>query len=321
MDELTQLLVAVRDELADVAAGQLVLTACSGGPDSLALAAATARLAPPRGWRTGAIVVDHGWSAHASSASADAATALSQLGLDPVELIGVESPADGSGPEAAARSARYAALDRAAQRLGAAVVLLGHTLEDQAETVLLGIGRGSGARSLAGMPRRRGLYRRPLLGLRRAVTLAACTAMELQPWHDPANHDERYTRVRVRQLAPALESALGPGFTRNLARTADLLREDADALDAAAARLLDQARLAPRQFDPEVLRDAPAAIRRRALLAAARELSGGAGLTRAHALALDGLLTMDDGAHADLPSGVVAARACGRLQFSRPRAP
>lgn len=320
MDDLTRLVVAVRDELQDVASGQLILTACSGGPDSLALAAATARLAPARGWRAGAVVVDHGWSQQASAAGAEAASVLEQLGLAPVELVAAPAVTGGAGPESDARTARYQALDAAALRLGASVVLLGHTLDDQAETVLLGLGRGSGARSLAGMPRRRGIYRRPLLGLRRSVTLAACAAMELQPWHDPANLDRRYTRVRVRQLADELETALGPGAAQNLARTADLLRADADALDVAAADLLKQARAASSDhdcdFDCHVLASAPEAIRRRALLMAAREVTGTSALTRAHALALDALLTAGDGARTNLPSGVIAQRVCGRLQLA-----
>jgi tRNA(Ile)-lysidine synthase len=323
---LTRLLVAVRDELADLGSGDLVLTACSGGPDSLALAAATARLAPPRGWRTGAVVVDHGWSQAASEAGRDAVAALSELGLDPVELVTVHCP-PGGGPEAGARTARYQALDAAADRLGAVAVLLGHTLDDQAETVLLGLGRGSGGRSLAGMPRRRGRYRRPLLGLRRHDVLAACDDLELSPWHDPANDDPRYTRVRIRRLAQQLEDALGPGTALNLARTADLLREDSEALEQAADVLLACARASGGgragpgrdSLDPDVLTAAPAAVRRRALLAAARLAGCPPGtLTRAHALALDGLLGAGEGAQAHLPSGVIARRICGRLQLNAP---
>jgi tRNA(Ile)-lysidine synthase len=320
---LTRLLVAVRDELADLGRGELVLTACSGGPDSLALAAATARLAAARGWRTGAVVVDHGWSAESSQAGRDAVAVLTGLGLDPVELA-VVACLPGGGPEASARTARYQALDEAAQRLGAAAVVLGHTLDDQAESVLLGLGRGSGGRSLAGMPRRRGRYRRPLLGLRRTEVLAACDSLELSPWLDPANDDPRYSRVRIRRLAQQLEHALGPGAAQNLARTADLLREDSEALELAADDLLARALLIPDQpvsdqpgLDVAVLLSAPVAVRRRALLAAARAAGcPPGGLTRAHALALDGLLVAAEGAQAHLPAGVIASRMCGRLQLA-----
>src|SRR5208282_574796 len=133
----------------------------------------------------------------------------------------------GAGPEAAARVARYGALDKAAQEYSAAAVLLGHTLDDQAETVLLGLARGSGARSLAGMPARKGRYRRPLLSVRRATTSAACAELGLEPWQDPHNRDFRYARARVRhQAMPALEAALGPGVAESLARTAGQLRAD-----------------------------------------------------------------------------------------------
>src|SRR5208283_251387 len=153
------------------------------------------------------------------------------LGLDPVECVPVTVPRSGAhgGPEAAARTARYAALDDAAQRAGASVVLLGHTLDDQAETVLLGLARGSGPRALAGMAARRGHYRRPLLAVRRGVTADACAALRLAVWDDPHNADPRFSRVRVRHEAmPVLEAALGPGVAEALARTAAQVRADAD---------------------------------------------------------------------------------------------
>ncbi len=175
---------------------------------------------------------------------------MADLGLSPAlsVRVAVAGPggADGyQGPEAAARSARYAALAAAARRAGAAPggvwIMLGHTLDDQAETVLLGLARGSGARSLAGMSPQAGRYLRPLLRIRRAQTAAACTALGLPPWDDPHNCDPAFTRVRVRrELMPALATALGPGVAEALARTADLLRADADALDAIAAAETDK---------------------------------------------------------------------------------
>jgi tRNA(Ile)-lysidine synthase len=233
---------AVRRSIAALDAGDLVLVACSGGPDSLALAAAVAFEAPRLGLRAGAVVVDHGLQPGSAGVTAKVAAALTNLGLDPVltSAVDVAGPADAvssyPGPEAAARVARYEALKAAAATTGATGVLLGHTLDDQAETVLLGLARGSGARSLAGMADRAGLYLRPLLDVRRAVTRAACEALGLQPWDDPQNCDPAFTRVRVRQdLIPALADALGPGVPEALARTARLLRADADALDALAA--------------------------------------------------------------------------------------
>ena len=162
--------------LAGLDPGALVLAACSGGADSTALAAALAFEAPRAGLRAGAVTVDHGLQAGSADRAATVAAALRELGLDPVEVVPVAVGDDG-GPEAAARTARYAALDEAAERLGAAAVLLGHTLDDQAETVLLGLARGSGARSLAGMAPARGRYRRPLLGLRRTTVRAAADGL------------------------------------------------------------------------------------------------------------------------------------------------
>ena len=142
-----------------------VLVACSGGADSLALAAAVAFEAPRAGVRAGLVTVDHGLQPGSAAVAAQVAGLGYELGLDPVEIVPVTVGRTG-GVEAAARDARYAALDAAASALGAAV-LLGHTLDDQAETVLLGLGRGSGPRSIAGMRVIDGHYLRPLLGLRR----------------------------------------------------------------------------------------------------------------------------------------------------------
>jgi tRNA(Ile)-lysidine synthase len=125
----------------------LVLVALSGGPDSLALAAATAFEAAGR---AGAVIVDHGLQAGSAAIAEAAAEQARSLQLDPVIVVAVTVGADG-GPEAAARAARYRALSEAAASLGASAVLLGHTLDDQAETVLLGLARGSGATSLQGM--------------------------------------------------------------------------------------------------------------------------------------------------------------------------
>ncbi len=144
---------AVRASLAGLMPGDLVLAACSGGQDSLALAAALAFVAPRAGLRAGAVTVDHGLQEGSAEHAARLMPTLSGLGLDPV-LVATVAVAGPGGPEAAARTARYAALEKTAADVGAAAVLLGHTLDDQAETVLLGLARGSGPRSLAGMPHR-----------------------------------------------------------------------------------------------------------------------------------------------------------------------
>src|SRR5579859_6523066 len=266
---------AVRDALDDLAPGELVLAACSGGADSLALAAALAFVAPRAGLRAGGVTVDHGLQNFSAERATALAAVMCKLGLDPALSIKV-SPAKDN--EAAARAARYEALDQAATSQHASTVLLGHTLDDQAETVLLGLARGSGSRSLAGMAARRGIYRRPLLGLRRATTAAACAGLGLDPWQDPHNHDFRFSRARVRhQLMPVLEEALGPGVAEALARTAGQLRADAECLDDLAfaesgqlrADCSDPAGLDPAGLDVTALAALPAAIRTRVLRDAA----------------------------------------------------
>jgi tRNA(Ile)-lysidine synthase len=315
---------AVRAGLAGLAAGELVLAACSGGADSLALAAATAFVAPRLGLRAGGVTVDHGLQSGSAERAAEIAALLARLGLDPVRSTAVTVPLTGAslGPENAARVARYGALDAAAADYGAAAVLLGHTLDDQAETVLLGLARGSGGRSLAGMPARRGRYRRPLLAVRRASTAAACAELGLEPWQDPHNSDVRFTRARVRhQALPALEAALGPGVAEALARTAGQLRADAECLDDLAFAESGQLRQAgsdPAGLDVAWLASLPAAIRTRVLRDAALMAGCPPGaLAAGHIVQVDALVTAWRGQRwADLPGGVRARRQAGKVWFS-----
>jgi tRNA(Ile)-lysidine synthase len=303
---------AVRPGLA--ASTAPVLVACSGGADSLALAAAIAFEAPRAGVPAGAVTVDHGLqpgSAERASATADV---LRGLGLAPVRVLTVEVGRSG-GPEAAARSARYAALGTAAADLGdgGARVALGHTLDDQAETVLLGLGRGSGPRSIAGMVEHRPPFWRPLLGVRRATTRAACADQGLPVWDDPWNTDPAYTRVRLRaEVLPLLDEVLGGGVATALARTAALLREDLDALDGLATAELGRL-LAEGGLPAAALARLPDALRRRVL----RGWLGGAGvpdLQAVHLRAVDALLTRWRGQGAvALPGGASVVRASGRL--------
>jgi tRNA(Ile)-lysidine synthase len=294
--------------------GDLVLAACSGGPDSLALAAALAFVAPRAGLRAGAVTVDHGLQAGSADRAAEVAATLRDLGLDPVRAVTVTAGGQG-GPEAAARTARYAVLEKAAADTGAAAVLLGHTLDDQAETVLLGLARGSGARSLAGMPPRRGVFARPLLGVRRSVTVGACAALGLRPWADPHNADRRFARVRVRLDAlPALEAALGPGVAEALARTAGQLRDDAEVLEEIAVS--ERVRGAT-PLSAASLAGLPAAVRTRVLRSAALEAGCPAGaLTAAHVSRIGELVTDWHGQRGvDLPGGVRARRRHGQIVF------
>jgi tRNA(Ile)-lysidine synthase len=325
---VAQVRARVREGLAGLAAGDLVLAACSGGADSLALAAGLAHEAPRQGLRGGAVTVDHGLQPGSAARSRGVATVLAGLGLDPVENIPVSVPpgAGHGGPEAAARDARYTAFDEAAERTGAAAVLLAHSRDDQAETVLLGLARGAGARSLAGMPPQAGRYRRPLLTVSRATLRAACRAQQLKPWDDPHNADPAYTRARVRhQALPALEAALGPGVAEALARTAQQLRADAQVLDGLAAAEAERARAPGGGWQAAVLATLPAAIRTRVLHRAAVAAGCPPGaLTARHVEALDDLVMRWHGQQwTDLPGGVRGSRRCGKLLFTdgRPAVP
>jgi tRNA(Ile)-lysidine synthase len=293
-----------------------VLVACSGGADSLALAAAVAFEAPRTGVAAGAVTVDHGLQPGSAERARDTAVLLRRIGLDPVTVVRVEVGGDG-GPEGAAREARYAALAEAAAERDARVAL-GHTLDDQAETVLLGLGRGSGPRSVAGMVEHREAggvsWWRPLLTVRRATTRAACAALELPVWDDPWNADPAYRRARLRaEVLPLLEEVLGGGVAPALTRTAALLREDLDALDALAA-----AELARWTGDAVEVAALPDALRRRVL----RGWLGAAGVPDVQAVhlhAVDALLVRWRGqGRVDLPGGFGVVRASGRLVLQPP---
>jgi tRNA(Ile)-lysidine synthase len=305
-------------QIAQIEQGGLVLVACSGGADSLALAAAVAFEAPRTGLSAGAVIVDHGLQRGSRAVAERAADQCRGLGLDPVEVVSVRvgGADEGSGPESRARDARYQAFEDVVERVGAVAVLLGHTRDDQAEQVLLGLARGSGARSLSGMPAARGRYVRPLLGVDRATTVAACEAAGLTPWVDPHNSDPAYGRVRARALLPILESELGPGTVAALARSADLLREDADTLDLLAAEALSEVREpGVRGVAASALLILPKAIRTRVwrLLAMEAGCPPGA-LIASHIDSLDTLVTSWRGqGPIDLPGHVQGSRTDGRV--------
>ena len=320
----------------------LVLVALSGGADSLALAAAVAAEAAVAGVRAGAVVVDHGLQAGSAEVASRAAAQARGLGLDPV-IVRRVLVGDSDGPEAAARAARYQALASVAREAGARLVLTAHTRDDQAEQVLLALARGSGTRSIAGIPLRREIapgvhVARPLLAeqfeVTRAVTEASCAELALEPWHDPHNADPTYARVRVRTTAlPLLERELGSGFAAALARSADLAREDADALDALAEAHLDAIAHYRRGGDEvdalvaseisggedrqvllpaEALQALPAALRGR-VIRLVSERTFGAQLTREHTLAIASLVTAWKGQGPIHAPRIVVMREAGNL--------
>jgi tRNA(Ile)-lysidine synthase len=289
-----------------------VLVACSGGADSVALAAALAFEGPRAAREVGAVIVDHGLQPGSAEQAQDTAELLRSLRLAPVLVVRV-TVGDAGGPEGAARDARSAALRAAATDSGG-VVALGHTLDDQAETVLLGLARGSGPRSVAGMVEHRAPFWRPLLGVRRETTRAACAAQRLPVWDDPWNTDPAYTRVRLRgEVLPLLDEVLGGGVAPALARTAALLREDLEALDALAAAELATLLGADGGLPVGRLAGLPAAVRRRVLRSWLLR-AGVPDLQGVHLAAVDALLTRWRGqGRADLPGGTGVFRASGRL--------
>jgi tRNA(Ile)-lysidine synthase len=296
----------VRAVLDDLSPGSRVDVALSGGADSLALAACLSFVAPQAGWTAGAVVVDHGLQPGSADVAARAAEQATALGLD-AEVVAVEVGNDG-GPEAAARDARYAVLR--ARPVDA--VLLGHTLDDQAETVLLGLGRGSGPRSLAGMVAVDGVVRRPFLGLRRVDTERICTASDLPWWTDPHNADRGFRRNRLRhEVLPLLEDVLDGGVAEALARTADQLRADSVLLDELAAEVADPC-------DVPTLAALAPALRSRVLRRAALEAGAdGSDLASVHLGELDRLVTDWRGQErVELPGRVSASRVGDALRFA-----
>lgn len=311
----------------EVKSGGCVLVACSGGADSLALLAAVVFETRRATIRVVGAVVDHGLQAGSAEHTARVVAQMAALGADETASIRVHVDVASSGVEAGAREARYAALGQLATHFGADAVLLGHTLNDQAETVLLGLTRGSGGRSIAGM--RRGFHQdgvrfsRPLLDITRVQTEAACAAEGIDFWVDPHNSDPRFLRSRVRHdVLPVLERELGPGIAETLARTADQLRRDMESLDGLAD---DWFARHARGADLSLVLELPdrlvheTAIATRVLRRAA--LAAGARADELFAVHVDALLRLVQAGRPDkevqLPGHLTAYVADGHLRFRR----
>jgi len=287
--------------------------ALSGGPDSLALVGVAAAVLP-----TTALIVDHGLQAGSAAIAITAQRQAKDLGCVDAQVLCVQVSGDG-GPEGAARNARYRALEAARHDHP---VLLAHTLDDQAETVLLGLGRGSGARSMAGMRPYDPPWCRPLLGVRRSVTHAACAELGLSPWQDPHNTDRRFTRTRLRhEVLPLMEEVLGGGVAEALARTATALREDTELVDALIAQAITTSATAE-GLDTRALAALPGPVRRGVIRSWL--LAGGAiGLTDKQIRGVDSLVTAWRGqggvaVGSTLPNHrLVAGRSGGLLTLGR----
>jgi len=306
---------AVRECLSTCSAGDTVLVAVSGGADSLALAAALVPETKNALINLVGVTIDHQLQNNSGAQAVKVQEQLSQLGIKQVEIVKVQVELV-DGLEASARRARYAALEEVATKHDAKLIFLGHTLNDQAESVLLGLARGSGARSLSGMARCTGKYCRPLLEISRSETLAACTENNLTPWIDPHNSDSQFARVRVRTEAlPKLEENIGPGITEALARSADLLRDDADALDGWANQVAADLDLA--DLEIALLAELPKAVRTRLLRSAIYAAGAPIGsITADHIKTVEAFVTSWHGQGAcSLPGGVKVSRISGRLSL------
>ena len=312
---LLELRNAVRPFLENLTAGDCALVAVSGGADSLALACALIKEAPELAITLIAVTVDHQLQSGSNEQAKKVQAQLKAIGYQEV-IIEKVSVVEKSGLEADARTARYTALDSIAHAYGATQIFLGHTRDDQAETVLLGLARGSGTRSLSGMATVNGKYARPFLQLTRAQTVAACQEADLQPWSDPHNLNEKFSRVRVRnKVMPVMEEEIGPGIAAALARSAAILRDDADALDEMAQAVISRVDLS--DLDCAALAELPRAIRSRILRAAIYAAGAPSGsLSADHLAAVEALVTSWRGqGEVSLPGGVKVARISGRLSL------
>ncbi len=307
---------AVRALLQTRAAGDVVVVAVSGGADSLALSYALSKECEKLSITLLGVTIDHQLQSASNEQAEKVVAQLKNFGIEcEIRKVNIEIT---EGLEASARKARYAALDGFAEEKSAVAIFLGHTRDDQAESVLLGLARGSGARSLSGMAQLNGKYFRPLLHLTREVTEGACQEVGLNPWIDPHNSDLQFARVRVRyEGLPTLEKIIGPGISAALARSADLLRDDADALDMWANEEAKNLNLA--DLECAKLESLPRAIRSRILRSAIYAAGAPSGSVNAeHVSAVEALVTSWSGqGPVHLPGNVKVERFSGRLSLLR----
>jgi tRNA(Ile)-lysidine synthase len=312
-----QIRLAVRNTLTpNTKPGQKLLIAVSGGADSLALAAACEFEAKKLGLKIAAAVIDHSLQKNSDKVAVQTAKTLTTLGFEEV-IVKKVSVGKAGGPEAAARTARYTALETIRQQTKSNFIVLGHTASDQAETVLLGLVRGSGAKSLSGMSEKTGVLLRPLLGIDRATTEAFCKDSGIKFWSDPQNKDKKYLRVLIRKhVLPFLEKQLGGSVAASLVRTSDQLREDNTYLESQADKSFKKyAKVSSSNisFDAKVLEKLPAAILNRVIKKALDTF--GSDSSRTHVLAVSDLVLSWHGQKPLAAPGVRVVRKGNTITF------
>ena len=293
---------------------QIILFGCSGGADSMALALALFLEANQS--KVIPVVVDHGLQEGSAQITSQTISKLKAIGYTEVESA-IAQVKITDGLEASARRARYQIFNQFIDTYRPKYFLLAHTLNDQAESVLLGLARGSGARSLSGMAVENNIYVRPLLKISRQTTVAACRENGIEIWSDPHNDDLRFARVRTRKnVLPNLEENLGPGITEALVRSADLLRDDADALDNFAREYFAQTD--PLNLSVSELERLPKAIRSRVLRLAIYQAGAPSGsLSAEHINVAEALISDWHGQkELSLPGDVKLLRNSGRITLS-----
>ncbi|MDX6710044.1 MAG: tRNA(Ile)-lysidine synthase [Blastocatellia bacterium] len=330
--------------------GRAVLIGVSGGADSVALLLAADQLQRAGYINTDIVAahLDHGLRVESANDAAWVISLSKSLGRvlvsDRID-VGVLADSTRDNVEQAARRARYSFFERAALSIGASHVLTGHTLDDQAETVLMRLIRGSGVDGLAGMPVLRSLQKnstvmlaRPLLNwARRDKTEEFCSELGYSFLRDSMNDDEGYSRVKVRKRIFPLLKELNPKYAENISRAALLCREDSCSLSEQASKLLeaakDEGHSATCSHDDlpnngtgnpalrvSVLVNAPRGLRRRALRLWLSQVKGDLRrIDSIHILAVEKLLSPGRGGRiAELPGGGTVETRKDRLIFKKP---
>ena len=310
---------AVQNLLKEFDAGDYVLVGCSGGADSLALVWTTLVVGKRLELKVGAIIVDHQLIPESNDVALNAKKQCEELGIQEVIIKKVNVEHNHEGLEAAARIARYEAFENVLHETNAQAILLAHTQDDQAETVLMRLTRGSGAKSLSGMAQVSGKYLRPFLHLRKKLVHDSLDLIGLKAWQDPANTDHQFLRVKVRhELMPKIVEVLGESAISSLDKTSQLLRLDNQALEELAQQFFkSQKDVKTNGLEISELEKLPEAIRTRVLriFAIASGVHPGP-FSFEHIEAIDALVKNWHGqGNVDLPGFIQATRVNGSLRF------